>query len=278
MSKIDDIIKTDLNKFFEDANKRKRNKEEEEEEEKTNKKQKMEEEKNGHLIVTKLRMFQTPDRHSGYLKVFPNNKHQNRKDGFGCCSLSPMRLGPIIHNQPGVPNSLNLENFHQGSKCFTEEYDAKEKKPSALYYKNRDTFFKDTEPHRHKYKGLDKKNKNIPLFFVFIDANGKEHHLSYVESRQFYCNFYERLAVKTKDFQVLLDKLKDGQNLQICGYDGRDIKEQDIEKEYLNPNAPFGHELVLYTLLIFHLRKFDLKELPWRKHANPMFMKQIFNE
>jgi hypothetical protein len=78
-----------------------------------------------------------------------------------------------------------------------------------VYEKNRLEFYKDTVAHRHKYHGKEK-NKNIPKYFVWLDKEGKEHHLSYVESRQFYCNFYERLAEQQEDFRVLQKKLEDG--------------------------------------------------------------------
>lgn len=77
--------------------------------------------KKGKVIVTKLRMMKSPEYHEGFLKVFPNFKHENRKDGYGCKSLSPMFLGPVDHGQPGLPPAKNIENFHQGSKCFKEE-------------------------------------------------------------------------------------------------------------------------------------------------------------
>lgn len=161
----------------------------------------------------------------------------------------------------------NIENFHQGSKCFAIECDDTTKEPNELFFKNRLSFYQDEKPHRHKYKGKDEKNKNIPLYFVWMDKDEKMHKLSYVESRQFYCNFYERLAKKTKDFATLKKMHKEGTNLQICGYDGRPLEVEDIEKEYLDPSKPFGHELVLYSLLMLD----DENEYPWRKHKTFSF-------
>ena len=71
----------------------------------------------GQVIVSQLAMRRHPESHVGYLKVFPNFKHQNRTDGYGCAALSPMSLGSVVHGQPGLNPALNLENFHQGSKC-----------------------------------------------------------------------------------------------------------------------------------------------------------------
>ena len=214
----------------------------------------------GKVIVSKLRMMKHPEEHSGYLKVFPNYKHQNRGDGFGCMSLSPMSLGPVDHGQPELPMAKNIENFHQGSKCFKEETD-EEGNPSAVYKQNRQEFYKDKTPHRHKYMGLDKKNRNIPLYFVWIDMDKKEHHLSYFECRQFYCTFYERLASKQEDFLKLQELIWNGTNIQICGYDGRSIEDRSIEEEYFDGSKPFGHELVLATML-----REKPENYPWRKY------------
>lgn len=38
----------------------------------------------GKVIVSKLLMMRAAPEVVGYLNVFPNFKHQNRKDGFGC--------------------------------------------------------------------------------------------------------------------------------------------------------------------------------------------------
>ena len=115
----------------------------------------------GEVIVTKLRMMRAPEHRKGFLKVFPNFKHQGRKDGYGCRKLSPMFLGPVQHGQPGLPPAQNIENFHQGSKCFVEEMD-EDGNPSSVFQENRLEFYKDLVPHRHKYHGNDGQNKNIP--------------------------------------------------------------------------------------------------------------------
>ena len=40
-------------------------------------------------------------------------------------SLSPKMVGPIVHNQQGLPVALTLEGFHQFNKVFIFELDAK---------------------------------------------------------------------------------------------------------------------------------------------------------
>jgi hypothetical protein len=214
----------------------------------------------GNVILSKLKMMKKVENLKGYLKVFPNFKHQNRKDGYGCKSLSPMSLGPVKHGQPGLPDSKNIENFHQGSKCFTEEAD-KNKNPTKTFYKNQLKFFNDEIAHRHKFKGKNKQNINVPLFWVWRDKDGKEHKLSYIQSRQFYCNFYERLAKEEHDFKLLKQKLRDGINLQIVGYDANPVR-KGIMDSYLDPSKPFGHENVLYTMLTEE----EPEKYPWRVH------------
>ncbi len=213
----------------------------------------------GKVIVSQLKMMKEPDDHKGFLKVFPNFKHQNRRDGFGCRSLSPMSLGPVDHGQPNLPQSFNIENFHQGSKCFQEEIDSKGD-PSKIYYENRLKFYLDKTAHRHKYKGTGK-NKNIPVFFIWVDKDGKEHRLNYTQSKQFYCHFYEKLASIQPDYLRLLKLIENGTNIQICGYDGRSIGNRPIEEEYLDESKPFGHELVLATMLIEKPENY-----PWKKY------------
>ena len=201
--------------------------------------------KHGKVSGHQMRMMKSPNYQRGFLNVFPNFKHQLRSDGFGCSSLSPMSLGPLLLN--GKMLSNNLENFHQGSKCFSHECDALGE-PSEVFFKNQSQFFNDSKPHRHKFKSSDK-----PLFFVWRDETSEKkiHKLNYFESRQFYCNFYERLASETEDFKKLKVLVENGTNVQICGYDSREIaNNKQLESEYLNTKKPFGHELCLMHMLL----------------------------
>ena len=99
----------------------------------------------GDVVLERMLMLRAPRDLPGYLKVFPNFRHQHRKDGLGCSSLSPMSLGPVRHGQPGLPDSLSIENFFQASKCFREEAD-EAGNPARLFYKNRKRFYLDPSP------------------------------------------------------------------------------------------------------------------------------------
>lgn len=202
----------------------------------------------GDITCYKMRMMKAVPLVDGFLLIFPNRKHENRTDGYGCSSLSPMTLGPVKHGQPGLPDSISIENYHQFNKCFS--FEEKDGKILPVFYEKRKQAYLDPIPHRHKYKG-------VPLFSVHIDANGKERRYTYIESRFFYCIWYEKLAQQTSAFKKLKEQLTNGYNLCICGYDAY-APTKDLYSHYCDPSRPFGHELVLYSLLI--------GEAPWRRY------------
>ena len=110
-------------------------------------------------------------------------------------------------------------------------------------------------------------NKNIPLYSIHLDKNGAERRYTYVQSRYFYCHQYEKLAPKTDDFKKLKQMLNEGINLQIVGYDAYPIT-KSLQEHYEDPDKPFGHEIVLYTLLVVK----DPENYPWnvyyKQHKN----------
>lgn len=190
----------------------------------------------GKLMLTRMYMRKEVPLIPGFLNVYPNYRHQEREDGYGCASLSPMTLGPV----PSNPPCLLLENFHSGNKCYADEVDS-DGDPTELFFKTQRQFYNDPIPHRHK------REKEKPLFSVVLDDKNVPHKLTYIESRYFYCTYYEQLTRKLPDFKELQKLHKEGFNLNICGYDAFPI--EDITEAYLNPKHPFGHERVLYALL-----------------------------
>ena len=214
----------------------------------------------GVVTLQRMRMMRAPTMTLGKALILPNNRHGSHPlAAFDCCALSPMRLGPVEHGQPGLPPSLNLENFHQGSKCYAEEVDSKGQ-PSSVFSMNRLAMYVDDKPHRHKECGGLK--TKLPLYFVWIDRDGTEKHLTYIESRQFYCTFYERLASQKPEFARLRAMVVDGIDLEICGYDAYPLEKQgNYELSYIDPQQPFGHERVLAAMLTL-----NPTEYPWRTH------------
>lgn len=217
----------------------------------------------GKVIVSKMYMMKTPNNVDGYLNVFPNYKHQNRKDGFGCMRLSPKSLGPVIHNMPGLPDATTIENYHQFAKFWKFELD-ENGEILEQYKKNRIKAYT-SPPMRHKYdkKTLSKYNNNVnvPEFSVYYDKYGNEHRYNYLQCRYFYCHFYELLVQKEQDFLRLKDMIKNGYNLNIQGYDGYNVT-NDLMVHYTDTSRPFGHELVLYTMLTEE----HSENYPWNKY------------
>ena len=226
----------------------------------------------GQVTCAKMRMMAAVELVPGFINIFPNFLHKNRKDGVGLPSLSPKAIGPVAHGQPGLPDSLNLENFHQGNKVFPSEVESDpatgdgKRKPTAAFYELREKMYLDPKPHRHKQAATSiggkagDKNKNIPLFSVWVDKDGTEHQIDYFTSRQFYCHFYERAVINNPDYKILLDKIGSGYNLRIVGYDGYAVT-KTLMLHYCDTSRPFGHEMVLYTMLTA-----KPEDWPWRKH------------
>ena len=214
----------------------------------------------GNVYVTKLKMMKKPELLDGIINVFPNFKHQNRKDGYGCARLSPKSLGPIKHCMSNLPEAKNLENYHQFAKIWNFELD---ENGTVLdqYLQKRIEGYNNSEPFRYKYqkKFLLEKNGTLkPEFSVYYDTEGKQHNYTYIQCRYFYCKFYEDLVKKEEDFKILQNKLKKGFNLNIVGYDGYKPLE-DFMEMYLDTTKPFGHEMVLYIML----KEDNRNNYPW---------------
>ena len=218
----------------------------------------------------KMSMMREVPLRDTFLNVFPNNKHQNRADGFGCASLSPMRLGPVLHRQPGLPAALNIENYHQFNKTWPNEVDT-DGNPLPAFYSSRANAYLDAVPHRHKYDAktmttlrtkVAGENRNQPLYSVHLTLDGEERRFSYVQSRFFYCKAYEALAKRTDDFRALQQMLAAGKNLLICGYDAYDVS-LPLYDHYCDETRAFGHELVLYCLLTID----QSEQYPWNIYA-----------
>jgi hypothetical protein len=221
----------------------------------------------GNVKCGKMPMIQRIQFVSGYLYVYPNFRHKGSVDkkylfgkgkygGLNRHLLSPKSL-PVSLPGFSLPPCQTLEGMHQGSKWYDgisrEEFQA-----------NRSEMFAEVEDPKRHSKHYEKGRKFV---FVWEEEDGNEHYVDYITCRQFYCNLYERAVQDMPDFQDLQRQLDEGINLIIYGYDGHEVPDDSkIELWYLDPSTPFGHEMVLYTML-----KLSEAEWPWRKHKTFSF-------
>lgn len=224
--------------------------------------------KAGHVIVRTMHMMRAVECVKGYTMVFPNYRHNNRRDGYGCSALSPKSLGPIHHIMPNLPPAKNLENFHQFSKVYPFEIDKETNEQNIGWFQYRIRGYQDPEAHVHKHdpvilKSYFGKNIQVCSYSLYYNKNGTARKFSYAESRYFYCKLYEQLVKDTEEFQQLCQWIRDGRNLQIMGYDGYDVTAPLIE-HYRDISRPFGHELVLFSLLTIK----DPADYPWNIEYN----------
>ena len=149
-----------------------------------------------------------------------------------------MSLGPIKHDDEDLPYCNNLENYFQYNKVYEKEVDSNGKIKKE-FYEMRIKGYKDDKPHRRKYTKQDK-----CLYSLW-----KDKKYNYIESRYFYCHYYEMLAKKEDDYKHLVKLINKGYNIMICGYDAYEMNENNVKESYLSVDKPFGHERVLYTML-----------------------------
>jgi hypothetical protein len=170
-----------------------------------------------------------------------------------------MILGPVEHGQPDLPPAKNLENFRHANTVFSTEVSIAGN-PSGDWYDKRRALYMDPVPHVHKLWTTKAERVEIgwarwalPVYHVFVDADGTARRYTEVESRRFYCRLYAKLASHANTYLYLRDHwIANGYNIQIAGYTGRPIGKPgcpSIEEHYLDGSQPFGHELILYTML-----------------------------
>lgn len=224
----------------------------------------------GSVILGKFRMYRDPEIEDGYVAVFPNEKHGGRQDGIGVPELSPKVMGPVDHGEPGVPQALTIEAYHQFCRVYKHEVnESGGLAPEWYEYRDRGFTTPGMSRWRHKFHPYKKQHLEYlaklgdvdkPLYAVHVMADGSERKYNYVENRVFYCTWYEKIALETAEYQGLMDGLSGGYNLQIFGYDAIvELNEGNALEMYLDERKAFGHESVLYCMLTMQKDKW-----PWR--------------
>jgi len=234
----------------------------------------------GSITATKMRMMRKPVPQPGHLAVFPNNRHAHSYgyESGDFSALSPMQLGPVMSDDGATVVARNIENYHQFAKVFPQEQEAEmvcdcgrpfaHNRPSQAYHDRKREAYADPVPHRHKFGDLaDMKranksyvndgNINAPMY---TEQNGR--HYTYVESRYFYCHQMEVLATQTAAFAKLMQYYNNGYAIELFGYDAYPPT-MSLWEHYCDASKPFGHELVILTLVRMHDTP---DEYPWRRY------------
>lgn len=203
----------------------------------------------GRVAVAKKAMLKAPPPLEGFLDVYPNRRAAASLAGgtwgLAAPELSPMALGPVF--LPDGGRARCIENAHQFRKFYPDELGPDGGPTPAAREHSRALL--EGPPLRHKPAAGDAKKKRptAPAFHLHTTAEGEEHRLGYVQSRQFYCAWYEVLASAEPKFALLRALLREGVSLRLVGFDGHDFA--DEAAAYADAAQPFGHEAVLACLL-----------------------------
>lgn len=180
-------------------------------------------------------------------------------------SLSPMIIGEFEFIEDKCINKWYPDGIHPGFKEFDEDktrqiavcqrfenmwqtnkvydIDMKDGVIQKSFFERRAKMFSDPKGHR---RSLPKSKGKV------ISAYYDRKLYNYLESRYFYCTFYEYLIQEIPEYKELVEMLNKGINLHIVGYDGKniDMTKEGFKKAYDDPESPFGHELVICAMLM----------------------------
>jgi hypothetical protein len=184
----------------------------------------------------------------GYLCVLPNAQHGSNTYKYethgavGYPSLSPKKLGPVLHGVKCLPQAKTIEDYHQLSKVFKMDLDS-EQNTTVAWFEQRRKGYEEGKGERHSpSKGTDE--GNAPEFSVYYNLEtGDAKTFDYIQCRLFYCVWMEHLAPLTDAFKDLQEKIRGGTNVLICGYDGYAEGVVNLDDHYKDETRPFGHEV-----------------------------------
>lgn len=168
--------------------------------------------------------------------------------------LSPMYIGPVKYIENNKEYTIPVfENFWQNLKVYTHELD-KNGNPSQLYFIRRNKNWLDTIPHRRVYPKKYLLENNSRIEYVYY-KNKKYDKAS--SKKEIYCEMYSELIKNNKYFLELKERLKQGENLLILGFDGFTFDpEVDDFNVFEREDIIVGHEFVILCML--------LDKYPWK--------------
>jgi len=209
--------------------------------------------KKGTIKVRKIYSFKNIPLTLGYINVIPNYNNKYLNAIFSYISLSPGKMGPVHHNMPNLPPAVNLENFWNFSKVWNFELDLEtdmnELQPT--FFQKRIQGYQSQKRISSKYtldelKAFDASSK--PDCAIYYDKYGQPIKYDYIQSRYFYCHYYQQLVSYVREFNLLKKKLQMGYNMIIHGYNSY-TPSDNYYQMYTDPTKPFKHEMILYIML-----------------------------
>lgn len=244
----------------------------------------------GQIRLIRLQQRRAPKIPEGFCPISPNAMGGQFTGSWAMLTLSPMKMGPIpteMHHEGKGAHALKevplLENLHQMRKAFAGEAKQENGKwvPTETYWAGFETAVYSNVPQRHK---ASSHKKNEPLCSFWALPSGELEAVDYITSRARYCALYALFADKSEDESEFLTLRKwhdSGYHLAICGFDAFDLPTREsyktdeafadeLLKVYENREHPYGHERVLYTMLLL-----ENKALwPWNRGVHAETLKR----
>lgn len=177
-------------------------------------------------------------------EVINTTSHDTQNFGI---QFSPFTLGPIELYE-GL-YARNMENAWQFSKVYPE-YADENKNPLPVYFSWAKKGWKDNFAHRYPNgKG------SIPLYSYWKLKNGQsweEVRWGYVQARKnIYFPLYAKAIIQTSAFQILKQRLVNGEKIALWDFDGYDHAKRNMTYYDVVHSEKYkcGHAFVLYGLL-----------------------------
>jgi len=222
----------------------------------------------GRLQCLKISAMRVAPFQEHYLNVMLVLDAVRRRDGIDGSALAPGRLGPVVHEQPGLPPATSVSAYVVGSEVWTCEMDLASRMPIPHWFEMRIEIFGSVVVRRPKYRYFETTNRLE--YSLYVTLAGQERRFDAIEARYFFCTAYADLAVRKRLFAQLKEWHADGVDLCFCGFDAPStpvpwpLTADALYRDYYcNDKVAFGHELVLLALL---LCEDTHDELPWDRY------------
>lgn len=220
----------------------------------------------GRLACMKVSAMRMAPFRENFLNVMLVLDASRRRDGIDGSSLAPSNVGPVKHEQPGLPVARTLTGYVVGSEVWTCEMDLEQRTPTLHWYDLRADHYRSVIVRRPKYRLLPQSNKIE--YSVFLTLAGQERRFDAVEARYFFCTAYADLIAQRPLFKKLRRWHADGVDLCFCGFEGTEVPwpttADTLYREfYCNARVTFSCELTLLALLLCNDTH---DELPWDRY------------